>query len=257
MRALLVALVLLVAAPAVAQPPSLSREAVQQFLRDHPDVLMEALREQKVELLKMLMEAQQDLAQQREQEAVEQAFRDRKAPALTEQTRFRGGAAAKYTLVEYADFQCPYCARGFEVVETLRARYGQDLRVVFKHLPLEIHPEALPAALYMEAIALQSPDRAWEFHDTLFQNQDKLGAPFYETVARQMGLDMDRLAADLTSDAVRAAVVTDANEARRMGITGTPAFVLNGVLIVGARPVEYFEAIIKKLEAPAAPTAPK
>jgi protein-disulfide isomerase len=244
---------LLFASPAFAQAQPLSRESVRQFLRDNPDVLMEALREQKIELLNMLMEAQQELAQRREQDAVEQSFRARKAPVITEQTRFRGAPAAKYTLVEYADFQCPYCARGFEVVETLRARYGQDLRVVFKHLPLEIHPEALPAALYMEAIALQSPERAWEFHDTLFQNQDKLGAEFYEAVAKQMGLDMARLAVDLKSDRVRAAVVTDANEARRLGITGTPAFVLNGVLIVGARPAEYFDAIIKRLEATAAP----
>jgi protein-disulfide isomerase len=251
MRALIVALVLMLATPAFAQP--LSREAVQQFLRDNPDVLMEALREHKVELLKMLVEAQQELAQRREQDAVDQAFRERKAPVITEQTRFRGAPTAKYTLVEYADFQCPYCGRGFEVVETLRARYGADLRVVYKHLPLEIHPEALPSALYMEAIALQSPERAWEFHDTLFQNQDKLGAQFYEAVAKQMGLDMARLAVDLKSDRVRAAVVTDANEARRLGITGTPAFVLNGILIVGARPVEYFDAIIKKLEATAAP----
>jgi protein-disulfide isomerase len=253
MRALIVALVLLIAAPAFAQPQPLSREAVQQFLRDNPDVLMEALREQKVELLKMLMEAQQELAQQREQDAVEQAFRDRKTPVFTEHTRFRGPATAKYTLVEYADFQCPYCARGFEVVETLRARYGQDMRFVYKHLPLEIHPEALPSALYMEAIALQSPERAWQFHDVLFKNQDKLGTEFYEAVAKDMGLDMARLAADLKSDRVRGAVVTDANEARRLGITGTPAFVLNGVLIVGARPVEYFDAIIKRLEATPAP----
>jgi protein-disulfide isomerase len=251
MRALIVALVLLVVSPAFAQP--LSRESVQQFLRDNPDVLMDAIREQRIELLNMLMEAQHELAQRREQEAFEQAFRDRKAPVLTAQTRFRGPVSAKYTLVEYADFQCPYCARGFEVVETLRARYGQDLRIVFKHLPLEIHPEALPAALYMEAIALQSPERAWQFHDVLFKNQDKLGAQFYEAVATQMGLDMARLAVDLKSDRVRAAVVTDANEARRLGITGTPAFVLNGVLIVGARPVEYFDVIIKKLEATAAP----
>ena len=172
--ALLVALVLAVASPVFGQP--LSREAVQQFLRDNPDVLLEALRDQKVELLNMLIEAQQELAQRREQDAFEEAFRNRKAPVLTEQTRFRGAPTAKYTLVEYADFQCPYCRRGFDVVEALRASYGQDLRVVYKHLPLEIHPEALPAALYMEAIALQSPERAWQFHDILFQNQDQLGA---------------------------------------------------------------------------------
>jgi protein-disulfide isomerase len=249
---LLLALLLTMASPALAQP--LSRENVRQFLRDNPDVLMEALREQKLELLNMLIEAQQELAQRREQDALDQAFRERKTPVLTEQTRFRGAPNAKYTLVEYADFQCPYCARSFEVVEALRARYGANLRVVFKHLPLEIHPEALPAALYMEAIALQSPERAWQFHDVLFQNQDKLGAEFYEAVARQMGLDMARLAVDVKSDRVRAAVVTDANEARRLGITGTPAFVLNGVLIVGSRPVEYFDAIIKKLEATAAPS---
>ena len=246
--AALLALLVMVASPALAQPQPLSREAVQQFLRDNPDVLLDALREQKIELLNMLMEAQQELAQRREHDAVEEAFRNRKAPVITEQTRFRGSPTAKYTLVEYADFQCPYCRRGFDVVETLRTRYGQDLRVVYKHLPLEIHPEALPAALYMEAIALQSADKAWQFHDILFQNQDKLGADFYEAVAKQLGLDMARLAVDLKSDRVRAAVVTDANEARRLGITGTPAFVLNGVLIVGARPAEYFDAIIRKLE---------
>jgi protein-disulfide isomerase len=245
LRSVLVGLFLLLAAPVSAQP--LSREAVQQFLRDNPDVLMEAIREQKIEILKILVEAQQELAVRREQGSVDEAFRNRKAPALGDKTRVRGTAAARYTLVEYADFQCPYCGQSFQVVEALRARYGKEMRFVFKHLPLEMHPEALPAALYMEAIALQSPERAWEFHDELFRNQDKLGVAFYEATAKRMGLDMTQLAADVKSERVRAAVVADANEARRFGVNGTPAFLLNGVLIVGARPIEYFESVMQKL----------
>ena len=133
-------------------------------------------------------------------------------------------------------------------MEKLREKYGVDLRFVYKHLPLSsIHPQALPAARYMEAISLQSEDKAWNFYDIVFKNQGQLSESFYEQTTKSLGVDLDRLAADLKSEHVAAAIDADVKEAGEMGFTGTPGFLLNGVPIRGAYAIDYFENIINKL----------
>jgi len=160
----------------------------------------------------------------------------------------RGSKLAKYTLVEYGDFQCPFCGNSYRTVEALREKYGNDLRFVYKHLPLTaIHPMAMPAARYMEAISMQSEDKAWNFHDIVFQNQHKLSENFYQETAKSIGVDVDRLAVDLKSDRISGIIEADTKEAGELGFQGTPAFLLNGVPIRGAYPLDYFETIIAKL----------
>ncbi len=174
------------------------------------------------------------------------AFREALAhplsPDIDDSSHVLGSPGAPLTLVEYADFQCSYCAKVQATLEALRAHYGDRLRFVFKPVALtNIHPQALLAAQYFEAVSLQSPEKAWQFHDALFANQDKFGEDFFKAEARGLGLDMDRLARDAQGPEVQARLAADEQEFRGFGFTGTPSFLLNGAPIVGARPLPYFE----------------
>jgi len=161
----------------------------------------------------------------------------------------RGNTGAKYTLVEYSDFQCPYCAAGYQLVEELRKKYGKDLRFIFRHLPLPFHSQAMPAAQWLEAVAIQSPEKAWRFHDILFQNQDKLGGELFRKTAKDLGLDVERCEKDIDSQAVKDRIAADMEEATRFGFEGTPGFLLNGIPVKGAYPVAHFGEIISRLDA--------
>ncbi|MBI5630559.1 MAG: thioredoxin domain-containing protein [Elusimicrobia bacterium] len=236
-------------------PAAPSRAEVEKVISDNPDIVLGVLRSHKKEFLEIVAQAAQEeqVRRQKEEEEAEkrefeESFKNPKKPEIGKAAHVRGSKKAKYTLVEYSDFQCPFCGRGFKNVETLREKYGSKMRVVFKQLPLAMHPEAMLAAQHMEAVALQSPDKAWEFHDKLFQNQDKLGGPFYEETAKAMGLDVEKLRQDAKSQAVKDRIEADVQEAKKFGFTGTPGYLLNGVPVRGAYPVEHFDEIIKKLE---------
>ena len=245
--------IILCAATARAGAPS--KEDLKKVLDKNPDLILDVLRSHKADFFKVVNEAaREEQERMREEQAAadkkeyEESFKNPKTPSIDEKTRVRGNQKAKYTLVEYSDFQCPYCARGFRTVEDLRKKYGEDLRFIFKNKPLPMHPQALPAAQYLEAAALQSAEKAWKFHDTLFANQDKLGEDFYKATAKELGLDVAKLEKDAKSQAVKDRIDADVAEAETFGFTGTPGFLLNGVPIRGAYPQEFFESIIQKLD---------
>ena len=106
----------------------------------------------------------------------------------------------------------------------------------------------MPAAQWMEAAALQSPEKAWQFHDALFTNQDKLGVDFFKETAKSLGLDVAKCEADAEGKVVKARIAADMEEAQKFGFSGTPGFLLNGIPVKGAYPITYFEEIIKRLE---------
>ena len=110
----------------------------------------------------------------------------------------------------------------------------------------------MPAAQWLVAASLQSQDKAWAFHDQLFQNQAKLGEPFYKETAKSLGLDVAKLEQDIASQAVKDAIEADAKEATDFGFEGTPGFLINGGRLIGAQPYEVFERIIEGIlkEAP-------
>ena len=188
-------------------------------------------------------------AAEAEKKAFEDSFKNPLTPEITGNTRIRGEKKAKYTLVEYSDFQCPYCVRGFQNVEELRKKYGKDLRFIFKNLPLAFHAQAMPAAQWLEAVAMQSPEKSWTFHDTLFANQDKLGVEFFKATAAELGLDVARCEADAQGQPVKDRIAADMAEAEKFGFSGTPGYLLNGVPVKGAYPVDHFDGIIQKIEA--------
>lgn len=226
---------------------------LRKALEEHPEILIDALKANAKSVLDVVAnaaKAEQARAQKEAEEAEKKAFEDAFVHPLqpvVDANRARGAKDARYTLVEYADFQCPYCSAGFQLVEELRKTHGAELRFVFKHLPLPFHPQAMPAARWLEAIALQSPEKAWRFHDALFQNQDKLGLEFFRQTANDLGVDVDKCARDAESQLVADRIAADTEEAQRLGFNGTPGFLLNGVPVHGAMPAEQFEDIMKRL----------
>jgi protein-disulfide isomerase len=154
----------------------------------------------------------------------------------------RGPADALVTIVEFSDFQCPFCSRVQATLAELQQRYGRDLRIVWRHLPLPFHRDAQPAA---EAVmAAHAAGRFWSMHDLLFQNQQALDQGALEQYATQVGLDLATFREALDRRRYRAAVEADARLAADLGISGTPTFVVNGRKLVGAQPVNAFVAVI-------------
>jgi protein-disulfide isomerase len=147
----------------------------------------------------------------------------------------KGRPGAPVTLVLFSDFQCPFCARANPTVEEIESAYPNDVRLVWKHLPLPFHPNAMPAALAAEAARRQGgAPKFWAMHDRLFSNQSALSTARYEQYAREIGLDLARFRKDMADPALRARIDEDVQLAQRLGVNGTPTFVINGERVVGA-----------------------
>jgi protein-disulfide isomerase len=153
-----------------------------------------------------------------------------------------GVATAQVTLVEFSDYQCPYCGRANQTVEQLEQEYGPRLRVVMKQFPLSFHPNARPAAL--AALAAGEQGKYWEMHRLLFANQQRLSATDMEGYARQLGLSIERWKADMARPELASRIEKEQALGSSLGVTGTPAFFINGRMLSGARPADQFKAII-------------
>lgn len=157
---------------------------------------------------------------------------DRLALTVDEEDHVAGRPNAPVVLVEYGDFECPYCGQAYPVVEDLRRRYADDLAFVFRNFPLvEIHPHALAAAEAAEAAGLQR--RFWSMYAVLFTHQDALDPASLLLYARTVGLDVDRFIEDVGSDAVERKIRRDAMSGVASGVPGTPTFFVNGVRHTG------------------------
>lgn len=149
----------------------------------------------------------------------------------------RGAMEAPVTLVEYADFECPYCGRAEPVVRELFAESGEHLRYVFRHLPLpDVHPWALLAAEAAEAAAAQG--RFWEMHDLLYEHQGELSADRIRDCAVRLGLEMERFERELDRGVHQDRVQRDVESADASGVSGTPTFFINGRRHHGAYDIE-------------------
>jgi Na+/H+ antiporter NhaA/protein-disulfide isomerase len=151
---------------------------------------------------------------------------DLAVPVDPERDHVRGPAKAPVTMVEYADFECPYCGQAEPVIRELLADYG-DLRYVFRHLPLsDVHPHALLAAEGAEAAAMQG--KFWDMHDQLLEHQGALTVRDLIRYAGELGLDAERFARDLRNQAGQARIAADMDSADLSGVSGTPTFFING-----------------------------
>ncbi len=157
-----------------------------------------------------------------------------------------GSDQAEVTLVAFLDFECPFCKAGYETLRSLREEYSQnELRIVFKHLPLRSHQNALPAAIAGQAVQLLGGSVAFErFADAAFQNQSALTFSDLFDYAKQSGVDPEEYNRVVSSQMTVERVAQDARTANSLGVDSTPAFYINGQLLSGAQPIEVFRQTI-------------
>ena len=158
-----------------------------------------------------------------------------------------GPKNAKVTIIEFSDFECPFCARAAKTVDEVKKKYKGKVRVAFKNYPLDFHPNAKKAA--EAALCAGDQGKFWQYHDTLFDNQRKLTIPDLESFAKAKKLDMGKFNECLSSNKYAQLVANDMKEGEKVGVRATPTFFINGRLLSGARPLEDFvEVIDEELE---------
>jgi protein-disulfide isomerase len=165
---------------------------------------------------------------------------------IGENDHIRGNVKAKITLIEFSDFECPFCGRFHPTVKQAMEEYGEDIRWIYKHFPLTgIHPQAQPSAEASECVWEQAGDEGfWEFADAMFENQDRLGSAFYAEVAQQIGVNIEQYQTCVLERKYQDKVQNDLNQGVQGGVTGTPGSFVNGTAVKGAVPYEQLKAII-------------
>ncbi|NDC24998.1 MAG: thiol:disulfide interchange protein [Proteobacteria bacterium] len=225
------------------------KDYLKSVLMENPDILLDVMKKHQQQFATILASRPNRPTPEQEIAQREEEFKNPKRPEIEQSRAIRGKWEAPITIVAYSDFQCPFCARAEMNLEEVRKKYPQQLKYLFKHFPLPFHNMALPAAKTYEAIALQSKEKALKFQDEVFQNQPLLGQEkeaFLDKAAQKVGVNLAQMRRDRDSDKVQALVQKDMEEGRTMGVRGTPAFLINGVFLSGARPAKDFEDIIDR-----------
>jgi len=182
---------------------------------------------------------------EQQQKAMEDKFANPIKFELDELTPFKGDANAVITIVEFSDFECPFCQRVNPTMDALLERYKGKLKVAYKHLPLDFHQNAEGSAL--ASIAANEQGKFWEYHDAIFENQTKLGDETYLKIAKDLGLDVEKFKADMASKKAADKLAFDVKQAQELGISGTPYFLVNGVAVSGALPESEFVKVIEQV----------
>ncbi|MBD2317696.1 MULTISPECIES: DsbA family protein [Cyanophyceae] len=211
---------------------------VLEIIRKNPQVILDSVQ-----------------SYQRSQAQQEEQLRDKVLSQIRQEPRLllrnspvTGSASQKIIMAEFSDFECPFCARGHAVVKEFMSKNQNDVTLVYKHFPLsEIHAQAEPAAFASWAAFQQG--KFWEYHDALFEQQNKLGEEFYLELAKNLKLDIDRFNRDRQSKEAKEAVKKDFELGKSLGVRGTPSFVVNGVFFSGVPEVKDLEALVAQIKA--------
>jgi protein-disulfide isomerase len=209
--------------------PKLEAE-VLQIIRQHPEVLIESVQ---------AYQRQQQQQQQQEQQSFSSTLKTRPQTIIAESPT-TGSLAQKNVLLEFSDFQCPYCGQAYKTVKEFMEIHQDEVTLVYKHFPLiSIHPQALPAAKASWAAGQQG--KFWQYYDALFSQQKELGENLYLNIANNLNLDLEQFNRDRSSKEARIAIEKDIDMATKIGIQGTPFFVFNGQFFSGAIPLSTLE----------------
>ncbi|NEQ55315.1 MAG: thioredoxin domain-containing protein [Leptolyngbya sp. SIO3F4] len=216
-----------------AQASQLSQaleEQVIQIIRDHPEVILESVEQYRIRQQQEAQKVQYELLQ-----AINKDPQD-----FIKQSPIQGQIDSKVLLIEFSDFQCPYCASVHETLQNFVMKHPDEIALVYKHYPLaKIHPEARSAA--MAAWAAQQQNKFWEYQDFLFAHQDKLGESLYLQAAESLELDLQQFDQDRQSQAAMTTIQQDMALAEKLGISGTPFFMMNTTTFSGTVEEAFLE----------------
>lgn len=219
---------------------------LEKLFRERPELVMDVLRRQSESVL--------DIAQQgsnlRRQHSLEaqwaQDMKETKS-VKTEGRPVMGSPKAKVRIVAFSDFTCHFCQQASKTVDAILQEYGKDVSLVFKNMPLDDKGPANIASAYFVAISQQSEEKAWQFYKALFADRDKLiaeGETFLKKTAEGLNVDMKRLAKDVHSKKVTDIIAEDQQDAQKLGIEGTPYFLVNNLVVRGALPLDLFKSAV-------------
>jgi protein-disulfide isomerase len=234
-----------------------SAPQLQKVMEEHPEILYSVIQKDPKKFLDVVNEAAQkarageeERFAQEETKKREEEYANPKQPEITSDRAISGSKDAPVTIVEYSDFQCPFCQRGHNTMKEVLKAYEGKVRVVFKNFPIErIHPLAKPASEMYEAIRLQDPEKAIKFKDIVFTQQEELnrgGPKFLEEAAKKVGANVAKAKTDAKGDVVQKVLEADRSEAEKFGFSGTPGYLVNGVSLKGAYPFEDFKEVIDR-----------
>ncbi len=231
-----VCLLLFSSFPAQAASPIDAKleQQVLQIIRKHPEAILESV------------QAYQREQQQQVKQTREAFLQDLQAnpQAIIGNSPTKGLATSKITLIEFSDFQCPYCAEAEKTLKKLIAKHPHQVQLIYKHFPLAaIHNQAIPAA--KAAWAAQQQGKFWEYHDALFNNQKKLGDNLYLDIAKKLNLDLEKFQTDRTI--ANQAINKDIAIAEKLQLEGTPFFIINSETASGAVQLSEIEEILKNI----------
>jgi protein-disulfide isomerase len=202
---------------------------VLQVIRSHPEAVWESLEAYQQQQQELQEQAQQSLAQ-------ELKANPKKVIGESPAT---GTVPHKIVLLEFSDFQCPFCAQAHKTLQQFMAIHQDRVTLAYKNLPLSIHPEGIPAA--KAAWAAHQQGKFWPYHDALFTQQGNLGEPLYREIAKDLNLDMEKFNRDRQSKAAETAIEKDIEMAQGAQIGGTPFLAINGKIFAGAVPLSELE----------------
>ena len=225
---------------------SLQKEDIRTLFKKHPELVMDVLRENNITVLEIVNQGVLAKRELERKKRLEAELKNPLKPEISPDRIFRGKPGAPITIVEYTDFQCYYCGKGARIMEELLKKYPDNIRLYFKHLP--VNDLSRKMALYFEAIARQNPALAWQFHDLAFEKQREIAKgkdKALNMILDSMNLDRDRLDKDLSDKELEERLTKDRQEGDRFGFRGTPMFLINGVSVKGAVPMEKFEEVIQ------------
>jgi protein-disulfide isomerase len=235
-------------APGLAASPSQAelKNALKALLKENPDIILDVLQDNSEMVLEI---AQQGNLLRKRKAMIAQWERDAEEPKTValEGRPFRGAKDAPVTIVAYSDFTCPYCRQAEITMGRLLAKYPDTIRVTFKVLPKD-DPFSLALAKYSTAAFMLNENKGWEFFDKLFQDVDKFerdGESYLKATAAALGYDFKKLKAEAGSEKVQARLAKDRKEADALGVSGTPHFLINNLMVRGAVSQELFEEAIE------------
>ncbi|MDY6806834.1 MAG: DsbA family protein [Cyanobacteriota bacterium] len=209
---------------------------VLQIIRDNPEVIIESVQAYQQQQQQALTSGQQEFLQGMKANP----------QSVIADSPTTGAKNGEVVLLEFSDFQCPFCAKAQTNLKKFMDAHKGKVTLAFKHLPLSrIHPEAIAAA--QAAWAAQQQEKFWEYHDALFAQQDRLGEELYLAIAEDLDLDLEKFNGDRESEAAIAALESDIQMARTIGVSGTPFFVMNGETLSGAVELSDLEQVLAKV----------